>query len=246
VVAAVVWLLVSRVGDIGADATGFMLPWHSIFGMIILGKFDYWLRQTVGLFGYGLIGLPIWVYVAWGMVQGVLVLAGFALTRSRRLAYTIIAIPLVCFLVGVAADLYMVRRVGFWMQGRYFLPLWIGMFFLAALAIPYRSVPALAVRRLTALGFLVWAMAVGVGLIATQLHFMKGNGKIHYPTGWQPPAGVATPLLVAVAGLIATGWLAYLYSRAPGEDGEATDGGGATRPRRARELRARQGAASQR
>jgi hypothetical protein len=218
VLASVVWLLLSQVADMGAAAKGVHDPWHSVLRTLILGKFDFWLRQTVGLFGYGLIGLPIWVHVAWGMVQGALVLTGFAITRRVRLAYTIVAIPVICFLVGSAADLYMVRRVGWWMQGRYFLPLWVGMFFLAALAISARTLPPHALRRLYAVGFAVWATATGVGLLTTLIHFRNGNGKVNFPKGWDPPLGMATPLLVGVAGLVAAAWLTYAYLRSAGRD----------------------------
>jgi hypothetical protein len=223
VLVSVLWSLVSKVADIGADAHGLDYSWSIVVRTILLGKFDFWLRQTVGLFGYGLIGLPIWVHVLWGVVGGTLVLGAFALCRDKRLAYTIVAIPVVCFLIGSIADMYMVRRVGYWMQGRYFLPLWVGMFFLAALALPGRALAVTALRRLYATGFLVWTTAIVFGLISTFTHFVDGNGPISYPKGWHPPAGAATPFLLGLAGIVATGALTLVYLRSlPRQEPAAT------------------------
>lgn len=209
------WLMISQVADVDSSRPITSDPLSTVVRTIVLGNFDFWTRQTVGVFGYGTIGLPMWLYVTWGMVQGLLVLAGFAMAGRRRFAYTIVAIPIVCYLVGFVADMVMVRVIAYWMQGRYFLPLWVGIFFLAGLAVLTDRLPTRALRRMWATGFLVWAMAHLMSLATVLLRFRSGDGRSAYPT-WAPMVGTATPVLVVVAGVVGAGALVYAYLRPVG------------------------------
>jgi hypothetical protein len=156
------------------------------------------------------------------MVAGLLVLTGFAHATRLRLGATIIAIPLLCLLAGVAAELIMVRVVGYWMQGRYFLPIWVGMFFLAALAVPESLTGIRALRRTYAVTVAVWSLTTGLGLVAAMLVFRGGKA----PAGlaaWHPSVGTAVPPAVMLLGLLGAAVLAGTYVRGAGlRDGGAT------------------------
>lgn len=209
---AVIWVLISRIADFGADARPITSSNTEVLQYIVLKLFDYWIQGTVGLFGYGLIPLPTWVIVAWGAVQSTLVLLGAGFAKTRRHAYTILAIPVVCFAGGVLIELVMVRKIGYFMQGRYFLPLWVGMFFLAALAIQAR-LPATALRRIYAFALTVWSGSMLLGLFMTIRHFRFGSGPTGYPKNWLPPLGLYTPYAMMLAGIALMVVLTWWYVR---------------------------------
>ncbi|WP_433215372.1 DUF2142 domain-containing protein [Dactylosporangium sp. CS-047395] len=199
-VAALAWTFLSRVAEFGAAPTPVSKPLLAVVRAIVQYNIDYWLRQTIGLFGYGSIGMPQWAYLAWTAVAGGLLVAGFA-RAGRRTAAVIVAVPLLCVAAGIAADLVMSRIVGYWMQGRYFLPLWVGAFLLAAWAIGETG-DARLVRRAYAAGIGVWALiqtvALGVALIG------YSTGKQAHPPGspiWVPPGGFAVPFVLLLLGL---------------------------------------------
>ena len=182
-----------------------------------LGRFDYWLRQTVGVFGYATIALPVWALVAWTVVQGLLVLLGFAVA-PRRHAYTIAAIPAVFFLGGAAVEVATARLIGAFMQGRYLLPWWVGMSFLAALAVSVIPFPATAVRRIYGTFTVIYAATVAIGLYVTVRQFRLGTPGTPGTAGtagapWDPPGPTIVPYLILAAGVALVAWLVRLYLR---------------------------------
>jgi hypothetical protein len=215
-----VWAFVATVGSFGTEAAADPRPWSTILRGIVLGRFDYWLRQTVGVFGYATVTLPVWLFVTWAAVQGLLVLLGFAL-GPRRHAYTIVAIPLVCLLGGMVVELATARLVGAFMQGRYFLPWWVGMYFLAALAISTTSMPATVLRRVYGVFAVLYVVIVGAGVYVTLRVFQFGvAGSRGGP--WDPPVPQVVPFLLVAAGGVAVAWLIRRYVRsAPGRPADA-------------------------
>jgi hypothetical protein len=206
------WALVAAVGSIGTEAASDQRGWSTILRGIVLGRFDYWLRQTVGVFGYATVSLPVWALVAWTTVQGLPVLLGFGLA-PRRHAYTILAVPVVCLLGGAAVELATARLIGAFMQGRYFLPWWVGMFFLAAWAVPAGVLPAAAIRRVHGLFAVLYAAVVPVGLYATLRHFRFGTPGGPAGEPWNPPVPQAVPYLLVAAGVMLVGWLILWHVR---------------------------------
>jgi hypothetical protein len=185
-------------------------PTSVVVKHIVLNMFDYWTRGTVGLFGYATIAVPVWVIVVWGAMQGMLVLLGFGFAGRRRHAYTILAVPVACYGIGLVVELMMARIVGYFMQGRYFLPLWVGMFFLAALAIPARALPATLVRRIYVVCFGIWSASMLLGLYLVINHYRYGrSGQTEFPQTWMPVLGVAPPAVATLIGITLLGWLVW-------------------------------------
>jgi hypothetical protein len=219
------WAAVSRVASVGAAPTGRPVAGWGSVATIVRGNFDYWLRQTVGLFGYGAIGLPMWGYVAWTAVLAALVLPSAALA-GRRLAGVLLGIPVLCFAAGLVAEVALVHRIGYWMQGRYFLPVWVGMALLAPFAVA--ELPRAVTRRAYLLGAAVWGGAQLLGLLAAGAGYRSGNHPDpRYPDGWHPLLGTATPYLLLAAALVATGALVRQWLR---QAAAATTTGAGTRP----------------
>ena len=74
---AFVWSFAAQVGTLGTEATPEVrTPVSEIVRTVINHKFDYWIRQTIGVFGYATAQLPVWFVVTWGLVIGILVLTG--------------------------------------------------------------------------------------------------------------------------------------------------------------------------
>jgi hypothetical protein len=213
---AVVWVVVSRISDFGHDAKTVTAPTSVVVHEILVNKFDFWTRGTVGLFGYATVALPVFVVVAWFAVQGMLVLLGSGFAPTRRHTYTVLAIPVVCFVAAFAVDLVMARKIGYFMQGRYFLPLWVGMFFLAALVIPVsRLLGRVGVRRLYTAMFVIWGGShlFGLYLMAHQYRYGRADQPTGYPQTWSPIVGFVPPVLLMLAGVGVVGWLTWRHVR---------------------------------
>jgi hypothetical protein len=213
---AIAWIFASRVASVSATPKD--IP--SLSSMIktdLRGKWDYWIRQTVALFGYGSIGVPQWTYTLWSLVLGSLMFGGFAFARRRRLAYTIVAIPLLCFAAGTLAEIYMMHVVpGGWMQGRYFLPAWIGAAILAAWALPDSLLAKRVSDRFNNAGVLCWA-AIQLYCFWTALNVFRNSSAASQQPGdprhWRPGIGLVTPWMVLLVGVVGTALIVRYYMR---------------------------------
>ena len=99
----------------------------------------------------------------------------------------ILGIPAACLVGGLVVDVVMVPVIGYFMQGRYFMPLWMGMFFLAAHAVPPEVLKPTGLRRLYGVWLFLWGIAVSYGLYLTVKRYEYGNEALAtYPRGWRP------------------------------------------------------------
>jgi hypothetical protein len=184
---AFAWSFAAQVGTLGTEATPEVrTPVSEIVRTVINHKFDYWIRQTIGVFGYATAQLPVWFIVTWAMVIGMLVLTGI-MNSSRRLMLVVLGIPAACLAGGLVVDVVMVPVIGYFMQGRYFMPLWMGMFFLAAHAVPPSLLTPTGLRRLYGVWITFWGIAVAYGLYLTVKRYEYGNEALAtFPRGWRP------------------------------------------------------------
>ncbi|NXY92841.1 DUF2142 domain-containing protein [Streptomyces sp. BR123] len=171
-----------------------------------------------------MIGVPSWLdthlpgtaYDLWYLVLGALILPAVAFGRwsDRGRLFALFIVP---FGVITLSDAVGAHKYGFGGQGRYLLPVTVGVPLLAAYLIGRRGVldeersaklvrtVALVVLPLQ-LAFLAytmirWQTGVGSSLQHTPLNPLAGN--------WHPPAGSATALLVGTAGCALLGWWAW-------------------------------------
>ncbi|MCU1350835.1 MAG: putative rane protein, partial [Acidimicrobiales bacterium] len=83
-------------------------------------------RQAVGLFGNSTSALPMWAIAAWVIAVGLLV--GIALSRGRRRDAAVVgSLAVATFLFNIAADGLGFPPSGYVWQGRYGLPLLVGV-----------------------------------------------------------------------------------------------------------------------
>ncbi|MEU9042024.1 MULTISPECIES: DUF2142 domain-containing protein [unclassified Kitasatospora] len=170
------------------------------------------------------IGVPSWLdthlpgtaYYLWYLAIGCLVLPALAFGAwSDR--WRVLAFFLAPFAVITLSDAISAHKVGFVGQGRYLLPVAVGVPLLAAFVLGRRGVlegarSASLVRtvalvvlplQLAFLGYTMirWQAGIGTAVDYTPLNPLAGT--------WHPPAGSATALLTAAAGCVVLGIWAW-------------------------------------
>ncbi len=170
-----------------------------------------WLHQMVGVLGWLDTTLPVWTYWAWGISTVALVLLSFGTGRIRTTA-VLIALLALTLLLPVCVELVNARTVDLPWQGRYTLPLAVGIVLLAAAS----ASVARARTRLwnIASRVLMVLLAVG-GLLAfyeTLRRYSVGSaGRLLFLNGpWHPVEGDALAVVwygVAIALLVGLLWM---------------------------------------
>ena len=130
--------------------------------------------EMVGVLGWADVSLPRLLTVGWLLVTGVLVVAGLRVA-GRRARSWLLLLGLAVLLLPVAADLRSASQIGFVWQGRYTLPVAVGLPLLSGLLLDLRGVGERGRLVSTAA---VSAVAVGhlVALLTVLRRFRVGAG----------------------------------------------------------------------
>ena len=150
------------------------------------------LRQSIGYFGWLDLPAPTWVLVLW--VLAVVVLIVCALLTSSRVRR---ALPLLAVAIFVCPFLFetpLINTAGPGWQGRYWLPLAMGLSLVAATVVDLRR----------------WALAGGALLAVTQLGAFVStldayDGRPVRPgtsASWHPPGGAPLTIALFVVGQV--------------------------------------------
>jgi hypothetical protein len=161
------------------------------------------LHQMIGVFGWLDTPAPAVTFLLWLLGLGALV--AIAMLVAPRLLRALAATVILVIVVPVGVQATYVHTIGFEWQGRYTLPLAVGVPILAGLgtALAYQRIPSS--RRLT--------IAIVAGLSIAQFfafgqalrrYSVGANGTIWFPWSaqWQPPVPILV-LLVGFAVLLA-------------------------------------------
>lgn len=201
---AVAWIVNEHALDLVPD--GIHVPVHTSTGHLVATVFGYtgqWLVQMVGVFGSLDTYAPTATYLAWAVVLGTLVLLGLGSAGRRRQGILLLLMAAVV-VVPVAITVDQAHRLGIDWQGRYVLPLAVGVPVVAA-ALLSEGATHLVVRIS---GWLTATITVGGALAfveALRRYTVGTAGPIDLFQGsWQPPGGDA---LVVALGLVALGAL---------------------------------------
>lgn len=183
----------------------------------VLGRTDRYLQQMVGAFGSPNFALPVPLLMIWWILCSGLIIAGLVLA-VRRDALVFAGITLFLgFLFPFGIIFSHVKTDGIIWQGRYSLPMIVGLPLLgmALVAERYPTVGVGAARRLATLA--VPALTVGWigGFYWVLRRYTVGLSTLHldafaqFPGSWAPmiPAVVVFALLVVVN----LAWSAWLY-----------------------------------
>lgn len=185
---------------------------HALDGWAVLrttiGRQGAMVEQLVGQLGWLDTPLPFAVLLGWYTIVGALV--GLALVHGdRRQLVGLGSLIAACFVVPVVLEAQAVNAVGFLWQGRYTLPMAVGVPVLAARAVG----PALlGTRRAGALTVAVIAVTTGGSILALYTSLrryavgLSGPLAIWDDPSWNPPATVLVLLMAGVVAHAAAGW----------------------------------------
>ena len=194
---AVIQLLTSGGETAGAFVTNAQAESAGGFGRAF-GGFPWLLRQMVGVLGWLDVVLPTPVYVTWLTLLGFVVLMALGWASRRMLA---ILVGLVAVVVFAPTAILMVT----YFQGRYVLPVAVGVPLVAGYTLAERAPEQLMPRRLLAICLGVLA---ALHLVAFHQHLRRyavgaaGDWWYFPDAGWDPPLASAAVLTVVYALLI--------------------------------------------
>ena len=190
-----------------------------------LGQVPRYLRQAVGVFGSNDILLPSVVYGLWAIAVVALLLAALLTARPR---YVLAVVGLATLGVGiqVTAEGFALPPIGFFWQGRYALPLLVGVPIVAAASL--NSARGARSRRLgwisrgavPLLGLVIVAQVIGfsqaIRRFAVTLSGSANPIDFLFAPDWSPDPGAATVFLAMfAAGLVGAVAVVVGASRRP-------------------------------
>ncbi len=181
---------------------------------------DY-LQQMVGVFGWLDAPAPGLTFAIWFVALGALVVLALAVPRRRRPRLSVLGVVAALVALPIGLQLPGAENAGLIWQGRYLLPLAVGLPVLCGLLVAAEQphllrtvrldavlVPALLVAHVAALYWVLRRYAVGV----------DGPVLVLDPA-WQPPLGIGPVLALYAAGLVASVLLLRVLSAATTEGG---------------------------
>ncbi|MET0135244.1 MAG: DUF2142 domain-containing protein, partial [Kibdelosporangium sp.] len=196
--------------------------------------FDLWpniVNQMVGAMGWNETGMPRMIYVVWFMAAGLLTM-GALILGDRTDKWRILALGVGTFVPLLVAELFVVNKVGWLNQGRYFLPGAVGLTLLGAWILSRRGISPVHMRTITRLFALLLIPIHLICLVYTMARWQSGLVSVNPFNGsWTPPYGHIIPLAAGTLGVLVLVVVFWQASRIPaepapapaGEPGEAAD-----------------------
>jgi hypothetical protein len=186
----------------------------------IFGLTGGWIQQMIGVFGWLDTISPLLTYLFWYAVIGLFVLLALACAR-RRHSGALALLMLVVVFVPVIISYGQAHRLGVIWQGRYILPMAVGVP-LMAVALVERSGVLDGVRaRVATVVCAVLACAAFAAFAEALRRYAVGvKGPIDYLRGgWRPPLGATTLTVAALVVIALSGlFVRHFVGRDPGGD----------------------------
>jgi predicted membrane protein DUF2142 len=213
IVASLAWTRAFKTTELG-DFTGGR---HWSGSQAVRLVLDYWREyadEMVGVTSWLDARMPAVAYTVWQGAVAALLVGGFLLAgaagrwRLTALAAGGLGVPLAIQVAGA-------NRYGFITQGRYLLPIAVGLPVLATFLIARYGLPADKSRSLLRLYALALLPVHALCLLVTMVRWQHGITRYTglrvlldpFAGNWRPPLGSAVPVLAEVAGLALLGWL---------------------------------------
>ncbi|MFM7061563.1 MAG: DUF2142 domain-containing protein [Actinomycetes bacterium] len=214
--AQLVWNIIVRPVDTG---TSVEVSQYELIRNTI-GRSGFFYESMIGTFGWLNVNAPYLTVVVWTAAIGVLLVLGLSVA-SRRASVALLLVAAATALLPLVSEYREVPIIGPFWQGRYTLPLAVGVPIVGAYLIGTSSVGARLARSRLAL---VVGLALGtgqfLGFAQTLRRFTVGiNGPFQYwlDAPWSPPFGALTLTVAYVAALAV--WLIWMLGPTP-EDAE--------------------------
>jgi hypothetical protein len=186
----------------------------------ILGNTGGWIQQMIGVFGWLDTLSPLLTYLFWYAVIGLFVLLALACAR-RRHAGALVLLMLVVVFAPVAISYGQAHRLGVIWQGRYIMPMAVGVPLMAvALVERAGALRAVRTRVATVVCSVVACAAFAAFAQALRRYAVGVKGPIDYLRGaWQPPLGATALTVAALVALALSGlFVRHLVGRDSGGD----------------------------
>jgi hypothetical protein len=205
---AMAWIVVVKPLDSTNSGVAPLTIPQSDIQRALVGEVGLLFREWVGVFGWGDTRLPEVVYFIWAIVLAGLVLAVLA-TSLRRVGIVVVLLTAGTFVLPAAIQYPGVRDADLFWQGRYTLPLVVGVPLVAAWGLAQWRRQVVAPRSLVVPLALVALFVAHLLAFAQNLrrYTVGANGTVWFFTAerWNPPIP-AEALLVVYAGAVAA-WL---------------------------------------
>jgi hypothetical protein len=190
------------------------------FLLVVRDTFDF-AEGMIGIFGWLDTPAPNAVYFIWAALTGALLLAAFALLRSRALIFAVTLAGAFVFLPAIVQGAY-INGGGIIWQGRYSLPLFAMLVFGLAAAISEQVRPSMSyTRRLVLIVAGSWLVAQALAFATTLRRYAVGTdgtwGEMLGTPEWSAPGGNLAAIIcfIAVAGATAYLWWRSSIPRRP-------------------------------
>jgi Predicted membrane protein (DUF2142) len=213
VVASLAWTSISGSADPASGDRGY--PAIVIMRTALLDMWPNVANQMVGVMGWAETLMPRLVYVVWFAAVGLLVLGGLVL-GNRVERWRLLALFFGTFTPLLAMEILTANQIGWFNQGRYFLPGAVGLPLLGAYILARHGGTAEQMRTLTR-GLAVLLLPIHLGCLAyTMCRWQSGLRSLNPLEGsWSPPYGSVLPLALASGGIAVLMTFYWLASRIP-------------------------------
>ncbi|MEU7525225.1 DUF2142 domain-containing protein [Saccharothrix sp. NPDC042600] len=188
---------------------------------------DMWpnvVNQMIGVMGWAETLQPRLIYPVWFAAFGALVI-GALIVGTRVDRWRVVLLFLGTFVPLLGAELFFLDQIGWFSQGRYFLP--------GAITIPVLAAHVLAKNALTAEHFrsatrIFALLLLPIHLVCvpwTMIRWQSGFAIMNpFKGSWVPPYGHVVPLASALLGVLVLGVMYWWASRLPSVPAVADEG----------------------
>jgi hypothetical protein len=179
-----------------------------------LGQTESWLQQMVGIFGSLDTSSPLVTYLGWWVAIGAVVL--IALGSARRREGTVLVLLIVLFLLlPVLMEYPKATSLGLVWQGRYTLPLAVGIPLLGTAIIGQPGMPARLMARVSGLLAILLPAAGLLAFVEALRRYSVGTGGpiVPWSGGWQPPGGSLLAMVWYAVAIVSFAALLWRISR---------------------------------
>jgi Predicted membrane protein (DUF2142) len=228
--AAVTWTLVFEATFLGDYTGGNRLrPFQAVWEVTL--RWPSYLNEMIGVMSWLDTPLPSPVYVIWEAIAAAVIILG-ALMANREGRWRLGAIAVAGVIIPTGLMLSVINTAGFFTQGRYLLPVLVGLPIVAGYLIDERSPlestasPGLSTVRSAVRSTAVVLLALHLGSLAwTMVRWQRGmvptpglRDLNPFTGAWHPPLGSVLPLLTATASAALLGYLLWKAADTPVSD----------------------------